>query len=47
MTEVKAEEFKTDREKALEEKLSARTLALALLSGLVFVLLLIIAQLAR
>lgn len=47
MTEVKAEEYRTDREKELEEKLGARTLLVVLLGGLVFVLLLVIAQLAR
>lgn len=47
MTEVKADEFKSEREKELEEKLSGRTLTVVLLGGLVFLLLLVIAQLAR
>lgn len=45
MTEVKTDEFKTEREKALEEKLSARTIGLVLLCGVTLLQLLVIAQL--
>jgi hypothetical protein len=47
MTESQMQDFKSEREKELEERLGTRTLVVALLSGLVFILLLIIAQLAR
>lgn len=45
MAEIKADEFKTDRERELEEKVSSRTILVALLIMVALLELLIIVQL--
>lgn len=45
MTEVKTDEFTTDREKELEAKLSSRTILVALLGMVALLELLVIVQL--
>lgn len=45
MSEVKVDEFRTDREKTLEEKVSARTVLVALLGMVALLEFLIIMQL--